>query len=256
MPKPATGRAVNILAVPRGTLDLTVQILPSPHFQPISLPQECLSPSPTGAAVGSRRKAHSYPVEHCPEHPSSHLLLISPIPGSPAFGGYFLDQRLSRSHVRILVALYEAAADGGATITQLVERTKLLPRRCFHCAEPCESARSSGLPKVARPKASSVSPSGVPMKARREKVFGPGRAVPQLDGNAKGSHCQLRQGLERPRNKQHTNTQGADHPRLPGGPLRRCLCMASTTAAPVPASRPTRRLPPRRSAIAAQWRRP
>ena len=35
------------------------------------------------------------------------------------------------------------------------------------------------------------------MKARREKVFGPGRAVP-LDGNAKGSHCQLRQGLERP----------------------------------------------------------
>ena len=54
------------------------------------------------------------------------------------------------------------------------------------------------------------------MKARREKVFGPGRAVP-LDGNAKGSHCQLRQGLERPQ-QAATPTQGADHPRLPGGP--------------------------------------
>ena len=59
----------------------------------------------------------------------------------------------------------------------------LLPRACFHCAEPRSSA---GLVtgESARPQASSVAPAAVPMKARREKVFGPGRAVP-LDRNAK-----------------------------------------------------------------------
>jgi hypothetical protein len=90
------------------------------------------------------------------------------------------------------------------------------------------------------------------MKARREKVFGPGRAVP-LDGNAKARIADYAKAWSA-RNKQPHQHKGRS-PAPSWRSLRRC-CVASTTAAPVPASRPTRRLPPRRSAIAAPWRRP
>jgi hypothetical protein len=71
------------------------------------------------------------------------------------------------------VALHEAAADG----LPVGRQDGLLPGRCFRCAEPGESARA-GLPGVARPPASSVSTPAVSMMVGREKVFGPGRAVP------------------------------------------------------------------------------
>ena len=49
--------------------------------------------------------------------------------------------------------------------------------------------------------------------SRREKVFGPGRAVP-LDRNAKARVDRLRPRLERPQPPAGP-AQGADHPRLP-----------------------------------------
>jgi hypothetical protein len=83
---------------------------------------------------------------------------------------------LSRKHLRILVALHEAAAGGGATATQLVDRTGYSRAAVSTGAEPRESARA-GLPGVARPQASSVSTPAVSMMDRREKVFGPGRRM-------------------------------------------------------------------------------
>ena len=117
---PPQGRAVNILAMPRGTLDLTVQILTSPRFEPISCHGNAcprhrpVRPSAQGGSLIPSRTLPRTPVVPPADLTDPWLARVWRI---------FLDQRLSRSHVRILVALYEAAADGGATTTQLVERT-------------------------------------------------------------------------------------------------------------------------------------
>jgi hypothetical protein len=52
------------------------------------------------------------------------------------------------------------------------------------------------------------------MRARREKVFGPGRTVP-LNRNAK-AHSGPREGLER-QEQAAPPTQEADHQDIPGG---------------------------------------
>jgi hypothetical protein len=54
------------------------------------------------------------------------------------------------------------------------------------------------------------------MRSRREKVFGPGRAVP-LDGNAK-ARIQAYARAWSGRNRQPGSAQGPDHPHLPGRP--------------------------------------
>ena len=91
------------------------------------------------------------------------------------------------------------------------------------------------------------------MRGRREKVFGPGRAVP-LDRNAKARIAAYATRLERPE-QAAAPAQGPDHPRLPGGPGGAAVGLPQQPA-PVSASRATRRSPPRRSAAAARSPRP
>ena len=85
----------------------------------------------------------------------------------------------------------------------------------------------------------------MPIRRRREKVFGPGRAVP-LEGNAKAriAAC-ARAWSARQRQPRHPH-RGADHQGLPGrvGPtargihgspirvLSRCMCHRRGRAAP------------------------
>jgi hypothetical protein len=53
--------------------------------------------------------------------------------------------------------------------------------------------------------------------ARREKVFGPGRAVP-LDRNAKARIAAYARAWSARNRQAGPHTQGPDHPRLPGRP--------------------------------------
>ena len=88
---------------------------------------------------------------------------------------------------------------------------------------------------------------------RREKVFGPGRAVP-LDRNAKARIAAYARAWSA-RNRQPGQHTRARSP-APSWRCWRPCCGASTTAAPAAASRATRRSPPRPSAPAARSPRP
>ena len=125
------------------------------------------------------------------------------------------------------------AAGGSATGAQLAERTGYSRA---NVSIALNRARALGLVhrESLGPRQVLFRPAAVPMKARREKVFGPGRAVP-LDRNAKARIAAYAQRLERPE-QAAAPAQGADHPRPSWRSWRRC-CGASTTAGPVSASR-------------------
>jgi hypothetical protein len=90
------------------------------------------------------------------------------------------------------------------------------------------------------------------IRRRREKVFGPGRAVP-LDRNAKARIMAYARAWGA-RHAQPGQHRGPRSPAPSSRSWRRCYG-ASTTAGAGAAFRPTKRSPPRPTAPAARWLR-